>query len=163
MHDQPEPQTNTSATTPDTAGSLHEATPFDCRFCSQDTQTLRQNNTAKVLLSDPHKVPGHVLVMPKRHVEKPWDLTPEELQDVFDLIFLVQQRFTGKLGDGFDVRQSYWPFMEPNKLKAKHLLFHVIPRSKDDYLFKINEGQHPEDLYADLDEVEGDAVARLLR
>ena len=139
----------------------------NCRFCDKANKgannALRQNDLAMVFLSDPHKVPGHVLVMPKRHIEKPWDLTPEELQACFDLIFLVEQRFMGKLGDGFDIRQSYWPFKGQDKLKAKHLLFHVIPRSEDDYLFQIAEGQNPEDLYADLDEVEGDAVTRLLQ
>ncbi|HSW79412.1 MAG TPA: HIT domain-containing protein [Candidatus Saccharimonadales bacterium] len=134
-----------------------------CQFCSRDEKPVRENDLAKVYISDPHKVPGHVLVMPKRHIEKPWELTAEELQACFDLIFLIEKRFLGKLGDGFDIRQSYWPFREPNSLKAKHILFHVIPRSEGDYLFKIAEGQNPEDLYADLDDVEGDAVARLLR
>jgi diadenosine tetraphosphate (Ap4A) HIT family hydrolase len=135
----------------------------DCRFCNQADNALRENDLAMVFLSNPHKVPGHVLVMPKRHIEKPWDLTPEELQACYDLIFLVEQRFIGKLGDGFDIRQSYWPFKEQDNLKAKHLLFHVIPRSEGDYLFQISEGKNPEDLYADLDEVEGDAVTRLLQ
>lgn len=133
-----------------------------CPFCEKD-QPIRENELAKVFLSDPHKVPGHVLVMPKRHIEKPWELTAEELQACFELIFLIEQRFIGKLGEGFDVRQSYWPFMEAGNLKAKHILFHVIPRSEGDYLFRIAEGKNPEDLYADLDEVEGDAVARLLQ
>lgn len=135
----------------------------DCRFCTQADKALRENATAMVLLSDPHKVPGHVLVMPKRHIEEPWDLSAEELQDIFDLIFYVEQRFLGKLGDGIDIRQSYWPFKQPDKLKANHVLFHVIPRSKDDYLFQVSESGKPDDLYADLDETEGDAVARLLR
>lgn len=133
-----------------------------CPFCSND-KPVRQNDLAQVFLSDPHKVPGHVLVMPKRHVEKPWDLTKDEIQACFDLIFLIQQRFLGKLGDGFDIRQSYWPFQDANGLKVKHILFHVIPRSEGDYLFKIAEGKSPEDLYAGLDDVEGDAVARLLQ
>lgn len=115
-----------------------------------------------VLLSDPHKVPGHVLVMPKRHIEAPHEMTPQELLDIFELIYLVQDRFMGKLGDGFDIRQSYWPFMQSGKLKARHMLFHVVPRSEGDYLFKLAEGKDPDDLYANLDEVEGDAVARLL-
>jgi diadenosine tetraphosphate (Ap4A) HIT family hydrolase len=136
-----------------------------CPFCNQERkeQPVKENELAQIFLSDPHKVPGHVLVMPKRHIEKPWELTPEELQACFDLIFLVEQRFLGKLGDGFDIRQSYWPFREQGSLKAKHLLFHVIPRAEDDYLFQISEGKNPEDLYAGLDEVEGDAVARLLQ
>lgn len=135
----------------------------DCPFCNHQEKPVKGNELAQIFLSNPHKVPGHVLVMPKRHVEKPWELTPDELQACFDLIFLAEQRFLGKLGDGFDIRQSYWPFREADNLKAKHILFHVIPRSEDDYLFKIAEGKNPEDLYAGLDEVEGDAVARLLQ
>lgn len=134
-----------------------------CPFCDQHEKPVRENKLAQVFLSDPHKVPGHVLVMPKRHIEKPWELTPDELQACFDLIFLIEKRFIGKLGDGFDIRQSYWPFREAGALKARHILFHVIPRAEGDYLFKIAEGQDPEDLYADLGEVEGDAIARLLR
>lgn len=134
-----------------------------CPFCNAKDKPVKENKLAQVFLSDPHKVPGHVLVMPKRHIEKPWDLTAEELRAVFDLIFLIEKRFAGKLGDGFDIRQSYWPFRGQADLKATHVLFHVIPRSEGDYLFKIAEGQNPEDLYADLDEVEGDAVARLLQ
>jgi len=138
-----------------------------CPFCDKhddkNDKPVRENELAQIYLSDPHKVPGHVLVMPKRHIEHPWDLTSLELQACFDLIFLVQQRFIGKLGDGFDIRQSYWPFKEADDLKAKHILFHVIPRSEGDYLFQISEGKNPEDLYAGLDEVEGDAVARLLQ
>lgn len=134
-----------------------------CPFCEKKDRPVRETALAQVFLSDPHKVPGHVLVMPKRHIEQPWDLTPEELQECFELIYLIEQRFMGKLGDGFDIRQSFWPFRQQDNLKARHILFHVIPRSEDDYLFKISEGKNPEDLYAGLDDVEGDAVARLLQ
>lgn len=134
-----------------------------CPFCSKQDKPIRENDLAQVFLSDPHKVPGHVLVMPKRHIEQPWDLTPEELQACFDLIFLIEKRFIGKLGDGFDIRQSFWPFRGQDDLKATHILFHVIPRSEGDYLFKISDGKNPEDLYAELDEVEADVVARLLQ
>jgi diadenosine tetraphosphate (Ap4A) HIT family hydrolase len=134
-----------------------------CPFCDSQDKPVKENDLAQVILSNPHKVPGHVLVMPKRHIEQPWELTPFELQAIFELIFLIEKRFIGKLGEGVDIRQSYWPFKEQDNLKAKHVLFHVIPRSKDDYLFQISEGKNPEDLYAELDEVEGDAVARLLR
>ncbi|PID32099.1 hypothetical protein CR970_02370 [Candidatus Saccharibacteria bacterium] len=133
-----------------------------CPFCDIDNP-VRENELAQVFLSNPHKVPGHVLVMPKRHIENPAELTPEELQACFELIFLVQKRFMGKLGDGFDIRQSYWPFQDENSLKLKHVLFHVIPRSANDYLFQFMEGKRPEDAYAGLDDAEGDAVARLLQ
>ncbi len=120
-----------------------------------------ENDHAQVVLSDPHKVPGHILVMPKRHVEKPWDLSAEELTCVFDLIYTIEQKLIGKLGDGFDIRQSYRPFMPQDDLKLNHLLFHVLPRSRDDYIFKISE-QYETDLYAELDDMERDAVEGLL-
>lgn len=134
-----------------------------CPFCDLGEQRiLKQNDLAKVVLSDPHKVPGHFLVMPKRHIEKPWDLTPEELQAVFDLIFFIEQKVIGKLGDGCDIRQNYRPFKSAESGKVAHLLFHVLPRSAEDYLYKVSE-QYEADLYVELDDMERDAVADMLK
>jgi diadenosine tetraphosphate (Ap4A) HIT family hydrolase len=130
-----------------------------CPFCSADDRILKENDLALVILSDPHKVPGHFLVMPKRHIDKPWDLTHEELTAVFDLIFFIEQKVIGKLGDGVDIRQNYRPF---NELGVRHVVFHVLPRSKDDYLYKVSE-QYEKDLYVDLDDMERDAVADILK
>jgi diadenosine tetraphosphate (Ap4A) HIT family hydrolase len=113
-------------------------------------------------LSDPHKVPGHLLVVPKRHVEKPWELTHEELTDIFDLIFMIEQKILGKLGDGVDIRQNYRPFLDQDGLKVNHVTFHVIPRSQDDYIYSVSE-QYEDKLFADLDKAEAEAVAKLLR
>jgi len=134
-----------------------------CPFCGSDDHTVaKQNDLAQVILSDPHKVPGHVLVMPKRHVVQPWELTPEELQACFDLIYFIEQRFIGKLGDGIDVRQNYRPFKGQDDFKVNHVLFHVLPRSADDYLYSVSEHYEAE-LFAALDEVERDAVTKLLK
>jgi ATP adenylyltransferase len=133
-----------------------------CPFCTSDERSLKENELARVILSNPHKVPGHMLVIPKRHVEKPWELTPEELQAIFDLIFFVEQRVIGKLGDGVDVRQNYRPFMQQSRLKVDHVHFHVIPRSLEDYIYKVSE-QYETDLFVDLDDMERDAVADMLK
>ena len=135
-----------------------------CPFCTDgdDARIIKENDLAKVVLSDPHKVPGHVLVMPKRHIEQPWKLTSEELQAVFDLIFFVEQRFIGKLGDGVDIRQNYRPFKAQDDLKVNHVLFHVLPRSSEDYLYKVSE-HYEKDLFAGLDDAERDAVSKLLK
>lgn len=132
-----------------------------CPFCDCDERVLKSNTTAQVVLSDPHKVPGHLLVLPKRHIEQPWELTPEELQDIFELIFFVEKKLIGKLGDGFDIRQNYRPFVE-HESKADHVLFHVIPRSKNDYIYKIAE-QYEYDLFVELDDMERDAVEDMLQ
>jgi diadenosine tetraphosphate (Ap4A) HIT family hydrolase len=130
-----------------------------CPFCNSEDRILKENELALVILSDPHKVPGHLLVMPKRHIKQPWELTHDELTAVFDLIFFVEQKVLDKLGDGVDIRQNYRPF---NELGVEHVVFHVLPRSKDDFLYKVSE-QYEKDLYVDLDDMERDAVADMLK
>jgi diadenosine tetraphosphate (Ap4A) HIT family hydrolase len=132
-----------------------------CPFCSPLEHVVKENDLAQAILSDPHKVPGHILVMPKRHVEKPWDLEKVELLAVFELINFIEQRFIGHLGDGMDVRQSYRPFLPQDKLKINHMTFHVIPRSEDDYLHQVS-GQYEDGLYAELDDLEAKEVNKLL-
>lgn len=137
------------------------ATYDNCPFCKPKDEILKQNKLAQVLLSNPRKVPGHFLVMPKRHVEKPWELTNEELTSIFELIFFIEQKIIGKLGEGCDIKQNYRPFMPQSRLKKDHLHFHVYPRSLYDYLYKAAE-IYETDLFADLDELERNEVSKLL-
>jgi diadenosine tetraphosphate (Ap4A) HIT family hydrolase len=132
-----------------------------CPFCNPKDRILKENEHAMVLLSDPRKVPGHFLVIPKRHIEKPWELKPEEIQGLFDLIFFIEQRIVGKLGDGCDIRQNYRPFLEQSRLKVDHVHFHVIPRSNEDYIYTVSE-RFEADLFAKLDDAEREAVSKLL-
>lgn len=136
-------------------------TDTTCRFCNLDGQIVKENEHAVVVLSNPRKVPGHTLVLPKRHITEPWQLTSEELIDVFKLIFFVEQRLLGKLGDGVDVRQNYRPFISENKLKVDHVHFHVIPRAHEDYIYSVSE-KFEKDLFADLDNLERKEVEKLL-
>jgi diadenosine tetraphosphate (Ap4A) HIT family hydrolase len=133
----------------------------ECPFCNPTQRVLKENKLAYVILSDPRKVPGHFLVNPKRHIEEPWELTKDELADIFELIFFVQKKILGKLGDGTQVRQNYLPFIEQGRTKIDHVHFHVIPRSLNDYLYTKAE-QFEADLFTDLDEVEAAEVAKLL-
>jgi diadenosine tetraphosphate (Ap4A) HIT family hydrolase len=134
----------------------------ECPFCEPKQRILKENAHAAVVLSNPRKVPGHFLVIPKRHIEKPWELTHEELASIFDLIFFIEQKIIGKLGEGCDIRQNYRPFMPESRLKADHILFHVYPRSLNDYLYKVSE-IYETDLFVDLDPLEHDEVAKLLK
>jgi diadenosine tetraphosphate (Ap4A) HIT family hydrolase len=138
------------------------ADPKNCPFCNAGERILKQNDLAQAFLSDPHKVPGHLLVMPKRHIEQPWDLTHDELTSIFDLIFEMEQKLIGKLGDGFDIRQNYRPFKPQDDLKVDHVIFHLLPRSEGDYLHQV-AGQYEKDVFADLDDMERDAVTDLLK
>lgn len=134
----------------------------DCPFCDTKEQVLKENERAKVILSNPRKVPGHFLVIPKRHVEAPWELEKDEITDIFDLIFFVEKKIIGKLGDGIDIRQNYRPFLKQSNLKVDHVHFHVYPRYFDDYLYKVSE-KFEADLFTDLDEDEHKEVTKLLK
>lgn len=133
-----------------------------CPFCGEKDRILKENNSARVFLSNPRKVPGHFLVTPKRHVEKPWELKSNELTDIFELIFFIEQKIIGKLGDGCDVRQNYRPFIAQGPLKIDHIHFHVIPRALEDYIYSVSE-KYETDLFAALDEKEAEEVAKLLQ
>lgn len=135
--------------------------PDDCPFCHPKERILKENVLAQVVLSNPRKVPGHFLVMPKRHIEKPWELTNDELAAIFELIFFVEQRIIGKLGEGADVRQNYRPFIPQSRLKADHVVFHVYPRSLQDYLYKVSE-VYETDLFTDLDDLERKEVSKII-
>lgn len=132
-----------------------------CPFCNSKDRVLKENEHAQLILSNPRKTPGHSLVLPKRHIEEPWQLTADELTDIFKLIFFAEQRMLGELGDGVDIRQNYRPFKKQDDLKKNHVLFHVIPRSQDDYLYTAAE-RFERDLFADLDTLERNAVSKLL-
>lgn len=136
-------------------------TAKDCPFCDPRDRVLKENEHAILILSNPRKVPGHILVLPRRHIEEPWQLTADELTDVFKLIFFAEQRILGKLGDGVDIRQNYRPFKKEDELKKNHVLFHVIPRAKDDYIWSVSE-HYERDLFADLDDLERKEVEKLL-
>ncbi len=137
-------------------------TASQCPFCNTKDQILKSNERAILILSNPRKVPGHTLVLPKRHVEEPWELMSDELRDIFELIFFAERRILGKLGEGVDIRQNYRPFKKQDELKKNHVLFHVIPRSKDDYLYTVSE-QYERDLFTKLDTLERKEVEKILQ
>ena len=111
----------------------------DSPFCHLTRRVLLENELAYAFLSDPRKVKGHFLVTPRRHVEKTWEVTPEELQAVYGLIYKIEQKIIPALGEGADIRQNYRPFLDESRLKVDHIHYHVIPRSKFDHIYEVAE------------------------
>jgi len=132
-----------------------------CPFCDLKERTIKDNQTAILFLSNPHKTTGHLLVATKRHVEKPWELTEQEIKDIYELIFFVERKLIGKLGDGFDVRQNYRPFMKQSRVKVDHIHYHIIPRTNEDRVYQISE-KHDYELWEDLTQAESEKVLKLL-
>ena len=132
-----------------------------CPFCEPTQRVLRKNGRAFVLLSDPRRMEGHFLVIPKRHVEDPREITREEVGDIFDLVKFVQSRIIGALAEGADVRQHYRPFLSQGRTKVDHIHYHVMPRAFKDRLFTEVEFNDSA-MFEDLPQEEHDRIAKLL-
>jgi len=133
----------------------------DCPFCHTDKRIIKENDLAFVLLSDPRKIKGHFLVVPKRHVEKPWELTGEEAKAIFDLISFTQRKVSEKLSAGCDVRQNYRPFLKQGRTKVDHVHYHILPRDFEDELYTRAEYREA-DMFAELTREEKEEIEKVL-
>ena len=128
----------------------------DCPFCELDKEknrTVRSGELSVVVLSNPRLMPGHTLVIPKRHVEKPWELNSEEILDVFENIKFVEAKLLASIATGCDIRQNYRPFIKQGRVKIDHVHFHILPRTHEDELYqKSMRFEH--DLFQDLTDEE---------
>jgi diadenosine tetraphosphate (Ap4A) HIT family hydrolase len=80
-------------------------------------------------------MPGHMLVVPKRHVEHMCDLAGAERRELFDIAIELQNQVIKKLTPGCDVSQHDRPFLPQSQLKVDHLHLHILPREFDDELY----------------------------
>jgi len=135
----------------------------DCPFCNYAKRAIiKENALAYLILSNPRKVPGHSLVIPKRHVEEPWKLSSGEILDVFDLVAFAEKKLLKDLVTGCDVRQNFRPFIPQGRLKVDHIHYHVIPRDPRDIIFEISE-RYEIDLFKDLTDEESARITKIFR
>lgn len=132
----------------------------ECPFCNLDERIILENEHANLFLSDPRKVEGHVLVTPKRHIEKPWEIKPDELLAIFGLVYIAQQRLAAAFEGGCDVKQNYRPFMKQGRVKVDHVHYHVYPRTNEDILYQQVE-KYETDMFINLSEDERRRVTAL--
>ncbi len=112
-----------------------------CPFCQIASGNSRQRmitegNYIFTALSNPRLMPGHLLIIPKRHVEKPSELTCEEKAELLETLTTLQEKILLKVATGCDIRQNCRPFLPQSKLKVNHLHFHLLPREFEDELYK---------------------------
>lgn len=122
---------------------------------------MYQGREVYVMLSNPRLVPGHLLVIPRRHIEKPGELTESERKELFDTVLLFQEKIVTKLASGCDIRENYRPFVEQNRLKINHVHFHLIPRESNDEIYEKVE-QFQKVIFRDLKENERGAIPKSL-
>lgn len=113
---------------------------MDCVFCSIETQeperVIKTNKNTLVVLSNPRLMPGHMLVVPKRHVEKISELSAEEREEFFNQTVELQEKVLEKFAPGCDISEHYRPFIPNSKFKVAHLHMHIRPRTLDDELYQ---------------------------
>lgn len=112
---------------------------INCPFCSMDgekTRVIEERDGILVVLSNPRLLPGHTLVIPKRHVEKIWELNPEERKELFDTAIEYQKKIIERHAKGCDIRQNYRPFLSQSDIKVDHIHIHLLPRENEDELYQ---------------------------
>ncbi len=138
---------------------------MNCPFCdiiSEKTRVLEEKNYVRVIFSNPRLMKGHLLIVPKRHVEKISELDDYEQQELFKTIIEYQEKILSQIASGCDIRQNYRPFQEQSNLKLNHMHIHLQPRELFDELYEkcqIYEG----DVFKELSKEEIEDISKKLR
>ena len=112
---------------------------INCPFCNIDqekTRIIEEREGVLVVLSNPRLMPGHTLIIPKRHVEKISELNPEERKELFDTAINYQKKIIEKYATGCDMRQNFRPFLSQSDIKVDHVHIHLLPRENEDELYQ---------------------------
>ena len=132
---------------------MNENCPF-CGSAREEGRMLKEGKYAYVIVSNPRLMPGHLLVIPKRHCEgRLEDLTKEERDEIFELLAEFQAKILEKLASGCDIRQNFKPYVENSTTHVNHMHFHLYPRENEDELYKKVD-EHRKPLYQDLTDEE---------
>jgi len=75
-------------------------------------------------------MPGHLLVVPKRHVEKLSALQEDERRELFEKVIQFQEKILSKLASGCDIKQNYRPFQKQSNLKRYKTKLSTLSEAK---------------------------------
>jgi len=114
-----------------------------------------------VAFSDPRLMEGHLLVISKRHVEKPSELNSEERKEIFETAIYFQEKILKNIAPGCDMRQHYRPFIPQGNFKINHLHIHLQPRKNRDKLWEKTQ-RYEINMFRKLSEKEFKSVRKRL-
>ncbi len=104
----------------------------DCEYCSFKGQVIFDETLVSAILPENPAVPGHVVIIPKRHIQ----ILEQASDDVITALFDAANKVSVALFEG--LRAQGTNVIVTNGLasgqKIPHLSVHVIPRVKDDGL-----------------------------
>ena len=107
------------------------AAPKPCPFCAPPADQILIEGNEVTVLWDTHPVsPGHVLVVPRRHVGSFFQSTATEREEMFRLADEAQRILAEKHApDGFNLGINDGPAAGQS---VPHLHLHMIPRYRGD-------------------------------
>lgn len=108
---------------------------INCPFCDIKERIIEEKKFFKVIFSNPRLMAGHILITPKRHLEKLSELTIDERIELINTIAEYQEKIL-KFTDGCTINNNYMPFLPESKTKVDHLHIHLWPRENKDELYE---------------------------
>lgn len=128
----------------------HQPNDYLCPFCDwlsgneteykQNSDVIFQNDTVTAFVSPKWWVnnPGHVIVIPNRHIENLYDITDEELSEVYRIVKQVAIAIRNSYENctGTSTRQHNEP---SGNQDVWHFHAYVFPRYEDDRLYQNHD------------------------
>ncbi len=136
---------------------------MSCPFCEINknrNKVLKEGTHYFITLSNPRLVECHLLVIPKRHVEKAVELNQEERVEIFNAVINLEEEILKKFALGCDIKTHYRPFVKQSDVKIDHLHFHLQPREYKDELYQKSQ-IHENKLWAELSDAEEEKFSKL--
>jgi len=135
-----------------------------CVFCTDKIikRKIGEGKHSFAILSNPKLVAGHILIIPKRHVQLFSDLKKEEVLEMFKFLSFYQDKVLQVLSKGTEIRQNYRPFKKDSSTHVNHFHFHILPRDDEDELAKKVD-VHRKPFYVKLKEMEREKITKLLK
>jgi len=101
-----------------------------CIFCSLSREKVLENDLACAIWDSFPVNPGHMLIIPKRHITSYFETTPEEREALDNILFLAKDLVDHKYSpDGYNIGINHG---EAAGQSVMHLHIHLIPRYAGD-------------------------------
>lgn len=115
-----------------------------------------------MIFSNPRLMPGHLLIIPKRHVLHLSELADEERVELFDTSLKYQEKILKNVASGCDLKQHNRPFLPENDLKVDHVHIHLQPREFEDELYTKSQ-KYDREIFKPLEQDEVQKMLSLLK
>ncbi|WP_374723433.1 HIT family protein [Calidifontibacillus erzurumensis] len=102
-----------------------------CPFCQIEKKQILLENKNAIAFFDKYPVQkGHMLIIPKEHVESYFDANDQQIYDIHELIKLGKKFLEREYSpDGYNIGVNVGSY---GGQTIHHLHFHLIPRYKGD-------------------------------